>query len=78
MTSASSEPLLTWGRPVMMVSKYIDTWPESSAGMASPAPLYGTCRISMPAMDFSISPAMCEVVPVPNEAYVSLPGLARA
>ncbi|MNR63571.1 hypothetical protein D3C85_1859240 [compost metagenome] len=32
-------PDLTWGKAVMMVSKYMDTWPAIKAGMASPAPL---------------------------------------
>ena len=54
------------------------TRPLTRSGSAVVVPLYGTCRMSMPAMLLNVSPAMCSELPCPSEAKLSLPGLALA
>jgi tripartite-type tricarboxylate transporter receptor subunit TctC len=41
---------------------------------AGPAPLYGTCFMSMPARCLNISPERCTDVPAPEDAMLILPG----
>ena len=41
-------------------------------------PLNGMCTMSIPASDFSSSPFKCDELPLPTDAKLSLPGLARA
>jgi hypothetical protein len=43
------------------------TWLPRTSVIAGPLPLYGTCRASTPAADFSISEARCTIVPLPEE-----------
>src|SRR6185503_2325952 len=59
-------------------SKKICTTPDRWSFIASPLPLYGTCTISMLASRLNFSPLRCEVEPEPNDAKLSLPGLAFA
>ncbi len=44
---------------------------------AGAAPAYGMCTIDTPVIDLSSSPAMWPPLPLPPEAYESLPGLRR-
>src|SRR3954469_23390329 len=52
--------------------------PARVATVAGPAPLYGTCTMSIFAIDFNSSPARCGVLPTPDDAYLIAPGLALA
>ena len=52
--------------------------PDSTSVVATPAPLYGTCTMSMPATVFNSSPHKCGEPPTPDEAKLILRGLAFA
>ena len=41
-------------------------------------PLYGMCTVLIPAAWSNASPAMCCVLPMPDDAYLSEPGCAFA
>lgn len=44
------------------------TWPPMTSEIAAAIPLYGTCKRSMPASVFSISPSRWLIEPLPEEA----------
>ena len=46
--------------------------------MARGLPWYGTCTIFTPARRLKSSIAKCEIVPLPDEEWLSLPGLSFA
>src|SRR5258706_3219956 len=53
-----------------------ETWFETAAGTDCPVPLNGTCRTSMPSVDFTDSMTSCMMLPTPEDPYEYLPGLA--
>src|SRR6476661_11155552 len=76
--SARSLPSRTSGNASDAGANSIVTRPASTSGTAVATPLYGMCRISRPAADFSSSAAICGELPLPPEAKVSSPGVVRA
>lgn len=74
--SALSAPLLMCGRALSELATIMSTWPPSRSVMAGDVPLYGTLRMSSPAIIFMRSPAMCSEEPMAPSAMVYLPGLA--
>ena len=56
------------------------TWTRlvSRSCIAGAEPRYGTCCISIPVIALNNSPDMCTDVPLPEEAMLTLPGLAFA
>ena len=54
------------------------TWPPSRSCSAGALPLYGTCVICTPAITLKSSPDKWIDVPLPDDAKLSLPGLALA
>src|SRR6187551_2965788 len=61
-----------------VVSNIICTSPERMSTCAWLLPLYGTCVVLMPAARSNASPAMCCVLPTPDDAYLISPGFAFA
>jgi len=66
------------GRTAAAVSSTIDTVPETTSVTPGLLPLYGTWTTSIPVRRLKSSIARCETVPLPDDALVSLPGLAFA
>src|SRR5690606_38091081 len=76
--SARSLPACTWGMDEGRLSNIEPTCPPSRSATAGPLPRYGTCRISVPVSILNISQDKWMEDPLPDEAHVSLPGLAWA
>ena len=75
--SIFTRPACRWGNAVTASMKHILTSPESNAWAAGAPPRYGTCTISIPAMDISNSVARWLVAPMPAEEKLISPGRAR-
>src|ERR1035437_7536590 len=75
---ARSLPARTCGIAGGMPQKNINTCPPMRSGITCPAPLYGTCTMSIFSIVFSSSPERCCTLPMPGEAKVSCAGRALA
>src|SRR4051794_14644010 len=64
--SAFNDLAWTWGTACS--TNIIWTCPETRSISAGGEPLYGTCRMSIPASTLSNSPSMCDWVPKPGDA----------
>ena len=73
-----SLPALMASTDEIMSANAACTWLPSTAVIAGPLPRNGTCTMSTPVIILNNSPAMWEVVPIPAEPKLSLPGLALA
>src|ERR1044072_1910261 len=76
--SPRSCPFCTYGKVEGKFAKIASTRPGMRSFSAGPAPRYGMCVTSIPAMRLNSSPARCSEVPMPDEQYVTLPGSALA
>ena len=76
--SSFNLPALICGIADPVELNVMSTSPEISAASASPVPLKGTCSMSTPACSLNASPAMCWMLPTPDEAKVSFAGFALA
>src|SRR5215831_3463422 len=74
--SARTWPSLICGTTDEAVANIICTCPAITSCSAGAAPLYGTCTMSTLASALNSSPARCAARPWPEEAKLSLPGLA--
>ena len=73
-----SLPDLTCSAQVGMLSNITCTWPEIISVSAGAPPRYGTCTMLIPVSILNSSPDMWMVEPLPDDAMLSLPGLAFA
>src|SRR3989304_4181340 len=71
-------PERTCGSAENSVLTSTGTWPDMTAVIAGPPPLYGTGMISTPAISLNSSPAKLETPPALEDAYWRCPGLAFA
>jgi len=76
--SARSVPALMYPIAAGVDSNVTCTCPPIRLVSEGPAPRYGTCTMSTPAIILNSSPAMWGPVPVPGDAMLSLRGLALA
>ena len=60
-------PALASGNTAVVVVNVIDVSPDATAIVAGAAPLYGTCVMRVPVIDFNSSPARCPGEPGPFE-----------
>ena len=61
-----------------MLSNMICTWPLIMSVSAGFEPRYGTCVIFTPVIAMNNSADRCTEVPLPDDARLTLPGLALA
>ena len=71
-------PALMYAIEEGMEANVTCTCPPSRSVRAGPAPRYGMCTMSTPAIILNSSPAMWLPAPVPADAMLTLPGLALA
>ena len=67
-------PDFTCGEIDVRLSNMSCTWPPIRSEMPCGLPLYGTCTICVPVMILNSSPPRWPVVPLPPDAFKSLPG----
>ena len=66
--SAFRRPDFTCGTAFGGLVNIMSIWPPTRSLIDWPTPLYGTCRMSIFAIDFSSSPARCGGAPTPDDA----------
>src|SRR5262249_11339080 len=71
-------PALINSSDVGTLSNITCTWPLIRSVSAGAPPRYGTCTMSMPVIILNSSPDTWMVEPAPEDAMLSLPGLAFA
>src|SRR6266511_398703 len=76
--SPRSLPALMYSADVGTLSNITCTCPPSKSVSASAPPRYGTCTMSTPVIILNSSPDIWIVDPLPEDAMLSLPGLALA
>ena len=76
--SARNRPDLICGNAAPSAVDRTCTCPATTAAVEAPAPLYGTCTMSTPAMRLNSSIARWPLVPTPEVAYTRAPGFAFA
>src|SRR5678815_2231376 len=72
--SARSLPALIIDMPARKLLRKTCTCPDTRSVIACPAPLYGTCTMSIPAILLKSSMPRCGPLPLPDDAYESWPG----
>src|SRR5262249_40023527 len=76
--SARSLPALTYSIDEDVLANMTCTCPPSRSASAGPAPRYGTCARSTPAIILNNSPNIWFPEPMPPDAILILPGSALA
>lgn len=76
--SPLNRPARTWGIEDSTLLNASSMCPPIKSVKTGPAPLYGTCTISMRAAELSISPARWVTIPMPAEPKLSCLGRAFA
>jgi hypothetical protein len=71
-------PARTYSIDDGIVANITCTCPAMRSVTAGPAPRYGTCSMLTPVIILNISPLTWTMVPLPDDAMVTLPGLAVA
>jgi hypothetical protein len=69
-------PAATYCETSIGLANIRPTWPATRLVTAGPPPLYGTCVKSAPLRVLNSSVASCGTLPLPGDAYISVPGLA--